>query len=57
MPKQYEAIRDHLVSQGMSLKAAKGHAARIYNSMPQHKAAPVTGRSEGAKKRTKKGTK
>ena len=32
MPKQYEAIRDSLVKKGMSLKAAKTEAAKIYNA-------------------------
>jgi hypothetical protein len=39
------------VSQGMSLKEAKGHAAAIYNS--KHPKAPVTGRSEGKKRKAK----
>ncbi len=51
MPKQYEAIRDSLVSSGMSLKDAKSHAARIYNS--KHPKAPVTGKSEGKKPKRK----
>lgn len=32
MPKQYEAIRDHLIKEGMSKKDAQKHAAMIYNS-------------------------
>ncbi len=32
MPAQYEAIRNSLVKKGMSLKAAKTEAAKIYNS-------------------------
>lgn len=44
MPKQYEAIRDKLEGQGMSSKAAKSHAAAIYNS--QHPGRPVTGKSD-----------
>ena len=32
MPKQYEAIRDKLISQGKDVKAAKSDAAAIYNS-------------------------
>lgn len=35
MPKAYEAMRDKFISEGMSEKAAKKKAARIYNS--QHK--------------------
>jgi len=44
MPKQYEAIRDALVKKGMSLKAAKTEAAKIYNS--KHKKKPVTRNSK-----------
>lgn len=44
MPKQYEAIRDKLISQGMSVKAAKTKAAKIYNS--KHKKKPVTRNSK-----------
>lgn len=44
MPKQYEAIRDKFVSQGMPLKEAKKHAAMIYNS--RHPGAPVTRNSD-----------
>jgi len=44
MPKQYEAIRDKLKSQGLSDKAAKAKAARIYNS--KHKKNPVTRKSK-----------
>ena len=40
MPKQYEAMRDSFKKQGMSDKAAKAKAARIYNS--KHKKNPVT---------------
>ena len=39
MPAQYEAIRDSFVKKGMSLKAAKTKAAKIYNS--KHKKKPV----------------
>jgi hypothetical protein len=39
MPKQYEAIRDKMESQGMPAKQAKTHAAKIYNS--QHPKTPV----------------
>lgn len=44
MPKQYEAIRDKFISQGMGTKEAKTRAAKIYNS--KHKENPVTGKSE-----------
>lgn len=40
MPKAYEAIRDKMISKGMSSKSAKKHAAMIYNS--KHKKHPVT---------------
>jgi len=40
MPAQYIAMRDNFKSQGMSDKAAKAKAARIYNS--KHKKNPVT---------------
>lgn len=45
MPKQYEAMRDHFIREGMKSKAAKTKAAKIYNST--HKASPVTGKSHG----------
>ena len=41
MPKQYEAIRDKFVSEGMPLKEAKTRAAKIYNS--KHPKAPISG--------------
>lgn len=42
MPKQYEAMRDKFISEGMSERAAKAKAARIWNSM--HPERPVTGK-------------
>lgn len=39
MPRQYVAIRDKLVSQGMDYDKAQSHAAAIYNS--KHPGAPV----------------
>jgi hypothetical protein len=42
MPKQYEAIRDRFIAQGMNEREAKSRAAAIYNST--HKTAPVTNR-------------
>jgi len=42
MPAQYEAMRDSFKKKGMSDKAAKAKAARIYNSNPKHKRNPVT---------------
>jgi len=40
MPRQYEAIRDKFVRQGMPLKEAKRRAAKIYNA--EHPKSPVT---------------
>lgn len=40
MPKQYEAMRDSFKKKGMSSKAAKTKAAKIYNS--KHPSAPVS---------------
>lgn len=40
MPKAYEKMRDSFKKKGMSDKAAKKKAARIYNS--KHKSNPVT---------------
>lgn len=37
MPKAYEAMRDKFKSQGMSDKAAKTKAAKIYNSKHKSK--------------------
>jgi hypothetical protein len=45
MPKQYEAIRDKFIKQGMSSKAAKTKAAKIYNAK-RGKKKPVTGKSD-----------
>lgn len=39
MPAAYEAMRDKFHASGMSLKAAKTKAAKIYNS--KHKSDPV----------------
>ena len=47
MPKQYEAIRDKLIAQGLREAAAKQSAARIYNS--QHPNAPVTRKESTSK--------
>jgi hypothetical protein len=46
VPAQYERMRDQFESQGMSEDAAQAKSAAIYNSMPSHKDAPVTGKSE-----------
>lgn len=40
MPKGYLEMRDKFKKEGMSDKAAKGKAARIWNS--KHKSNPVT---------------
>lgn len=32
MPKQYEALRDKFLGQGLSIKAARTKAAKIYNA-------------------------
>jgi hypothetical protein len=32
MPKQYEAIRDKFIKEGMSKKSAQAKAAKIYNA-------------------------
>jgi len=45
MPKGYEKMRDKFKSEGMSDKAAKGKAARIWNST--HKKNPVTRKKHG----------
>jgi len=44
MPKQYTAMRDAFKKEGLSDKAAKAKAARIYNS--KHKSNPVTRKSK-----------
>ena len=42
-PAKYEAIRDKLVAEGKSLKAAKTSAAKIFNATRKPGEAPVTG--------------
>ena len=44
MPRQYEAIRDTLVTRGVSKKKAKTKAAKIYNAKRKKGAKPVTGK-------------
>jgi len=51
MPRGYEKMRDKFISEGMSSKAAKTKAARIYNS--QHPDRPVTGKHERRGKKRK----
>jgi len=45
MPKGYEEMRDRFIREGMSPKAAKQKAARIWNA--QHPDDPVTRRHRG----------
>ena len=52
MPRQYEAIRDKLEAKGMKAKAAKSHAARIYNAA--HPNNPVGPHSDEHKARLAK---
>lgn len=47
MPKAYERMRDTFKREGLSDKAAKAKAARIYNA--KHPKAPVTGKHKGGK--------
>lgn len=42
MPKAYEAMRDKFRRGGMTPKAAKGKAARIYNAKRKPGSKPVT---------------
>ena len=42
MPHKYEVMRDKFKAQGLSAKAAKGKAARIYNAQRKPGQAPVT---------------
>ena len=49
MPVQYEKMRDRFKSEGLSDKAAKTKAAKIYNS--QNPTTPVTGSHRRGKKR------
>lgn len=46
MPKQYEAIRDRLIKQGMMAAEAKTLAAKIYNANRKPGQKPVTGKAE-----------
>jgi hypothetical protein len=46
MPKQYEAIRDRFIKEGMSSKEAKTRAAKIYNSKRKKGQKPVTRKSD-----------
>jgi hypothetical protein len=42
MPKAYEEMRDKFIQQGMEAAAAKGKAARIFNSRRKPGTPPVT---------------
>ena len=54
MPEQYVAMRDKFKRQGMSGKAAKGKAARTYNSKhPDEPVGPNYEKDKKAKKRRK----
>lgn len=44
MPKQYERMRDKFIKEGMTERAAKEKAARIYNA--KHPNKPVTRKSK-----------
>jgi hypothetical protein len=46
MPKQYEAIRDKFKKEGMSEKAAKTKAAKIFNAKRKKGTKPVTGKKD-----------
>ncbi len=48
MPRGYEKMRDAFKAQGMSDKAAKRKAARIWNA--KHKGAQSVGRGRGKKR-------
>lgn len=52
MPRQYEHIRDSYVARGMDYDKAQSIAAATYNK--HHPGNPVTGHSEGGKKKRKK---
>lgn len=54
MPAKYEAIRDKLISEGMSEDEAQTRAAKIYNSQRKPGQEPVTGKHK-KKKKTKPG--
>lgn len=49
MPKAYEKMRDSFKRSGMSDKAAKTKAAKIYNA--KHPRTPVTGKHSTSKKK------
>ena len=50
MPKIYESLRDQFYADGMSKKAAKTKAAKIYNARRKPGQRPVTGKHKGREK-------
>jgi hypothetical protein len=56
MPKRYEKMRDKFKKEGLSDKAAKKKAARIYNAARKQGQAPVT-RKKHRKRGRQKGSK
>jgi hypothetical protein len=46
MPKQYEAIRDKFIKEGMGVKEAKMRAAKIFNAKRKKGQKPVTRKSD-----------
>ena len=46
MPKKYEALRDKFIREGLTEKAAKGKAARIFNAQRKKGQKPVTRKSK-----------
>lgn len=54
MPRAYEALRDHLISQGLSVKKAQSKAAAVYNS--RHPKVPVTNTLKEKEKKKKENT-
>lgn len=54
MPRAYEALRDHLISQGLSVKKAQSKAAAVYNL--RHPKVPVTNTLKEKEKKKKENT-
>ena len=56
MPKQYEAIRDKLIRQGVPEAEAKRRAAKIFNAQRKKGQRPVTGKHKkvGGKKTSRR---
>lgn len=51
MPKAYEAMRDKFQREGLTARAAKGKAARIYNAARKPGQKPVTRAMHGSRSR------